>query len=102
MTRRELNLARASFARRAWGDAYQQFATTDAAAPLDLDDLERFALAAYLCGLDEESTRAWMRAHRALSDAVATGELLLAQVAELEHRRGHEPVLADLSPTRRR
>jgi len=41
-------------------------------------------------------------AHRALIDAVATGELLLAQVAELEHRLGREPVLADLSPTRRR
>jgi DNA polymerase III subunit epsilon len=42
------------------------------------------------------------RAHRAVTDAVATGELLLAQVAELEHRLGREPVLADLSPTRRR
>jgi len=41
-------------------------------------------------------------AHRALTDAVATGELLLAQVAELEHRLGREPVLSDLSPTRRR
>ena len=41
-------------------------------------------------------------AHRALIDAVATGELLLAQVAELEHRLGREPVLEDLSPTRRR
>lgn len=41
-------------------------------------------------------------AHRALIDAVAAGELLLAQLAELEHRLGREPVLADLSPTRRR
>jgi DNA polymerase-3 subunit epsilon len=41
-------------------------------------------------------------AHHALTDAVATGELLLAQVAELEHRLGREPVLADLSPTRLR
>jgi DNA polymerase-3 subunit epsilon len=41
-------------------------------------------------------------AHHALTDAVATGELLLAQVAELEHRLGREPVLGDLSPTRRR
>lgn len=41
-------------------------------------------------------------AHRALTDATATGELLLAQVAELEHRLGSEPTLADLSPTRRR
>jgi DNA polymerase-3 subunit epsilon len=57
---------------------------------LRLDDARRhFGLPRYL-------------AHRALIDAVATGELLLAQVAELEHRLGHEPVLADLSPTRRR
>ena len=42
------------------------------------------------------------RAHRAVTDAVATGELLLAQVAEMEHRLGRELVLADLSPTRRR
>ena len=41
-------------------------------------------------------------AHRPLIDAVAAGELLLAQMAELEHRLGREPVLADLSPTRRR
>jgi len=41
-------------------------------------------------------------AHRALTDAVATGELLLAQVAELEHRLGREAVLSDLSPIRHR
>jgi DNA polymerase III subunit epsilon len=41
-------------------------------------------------------------AHRALTDAVAAAELLLAQVAELEHRLGHEPVLEDLSPAHRR
>ena len=41
-------------------------------------------------------------AHRALIDAIATGELLLAQVAELEHRLGREPMLSDLSPTRSR
>ncbi len=41
-------------------------------------------------------------AHRAVTDAIATGELLLAQAAELGHRLGHEPTLADLSPIRRR
>jgi DNA polymerase-3 subunit epsilon len=41
-------------------------------------------------------------AHRALIDAIAAGELLLAQVAELHHRLGREPLLADLAPTRRR
>lgn len=42
------------------------------------------------------------RAHRALVDAVATAELLLAQVAELAHRLGREPALRDLAPVRRR
>jgi DNA polymerase III subunit epsilon len=41
-------------------------------------------------------------AHRAVTDAIATGELVLAQAAELAHRLGHEPTLADLSPIRRR
>lgn len=41
-------------------------------------------------------------AHRAVTDAIATGELLLAQLAELAHRLGREPTLSDLSPTRRR
>ena len=58
-----LEQARASFAQRSWGDAYAQFATADAATPLDLDDLEKLALAAYLTGHDEESTLAWTRAH---------------------------------------
>ena len=40
-------------------------------------------------------------AHRALTDAIATGELLLAQAAELGHRLGREPTLADLKPSRR-
>lgn len=37
-------------------------------------------------------------AHRAATDAIATAELLLAQVAELGSRLGREPTLADLSP----
>ncbi len=39
-------------------------------------------------------------AHRAVTDAVATAELLLAQVAELGSRMGREPTLRDLSPQR--
>ena len=39
-------------------------------------------------------------AHHALTDALAAGELLLAQVAELERRLGREAVLRDLAPTR--
>ncbi|HET7667332.1 MAG TPA: LuxR C-terminal-related transcriptional regulator [Mycobacterium sp.] len=82
-----LEQARASFAQRSWGDAYRKFATADAADPLDLDDLERLALAAYLSGFDEESTRAWTRAHyeairrndrhRAAREAVLIGSQLM-------------------------
>jgi DNA polymerase-3 subunit epsilon len=39
-------------------------------------------------------------AHRAATDAIATAELLLAQVAELGSRMRREPTLADLSPQR--
>jgi DNA-binding CsgD family transcriptional regulator/tetratricopeptide (TPR) repeat protein len=58
-----LALARASFDQRSWGEAYQQFAAAGTATQLDLDDLEKLALAAYLTGRDEESTLAWTRAH---------------------------------------
>jgi len=39
-------------------------------------------------------------AHHALTDAMAAGELLLAQVAELERRLGREVLLRDLAPRR--
>ena len=42
------------------------------------------------------------QSHRALTDAIATGELLLAQVAELTERRGRPVLLRDLRPVRRR
>ena len=46
-----LEHARVSFVQRLWGDAYAQFATADAATPLDLDDLEKLGLAAYLTAM---------------------------------------------------
>lgn len=83
----DLSRAQASFACRSWGDAQRQFAAADASKPLDLDDLERLAVAAYLAGDDEVSTRAWTRAHheavrdddprRAARNAVAIGAGLL-------------------------
>jgi DNA-binding CsgD family transcriptional regulator len=82
-----LEQARAAFAERSWAGAYERFVTADAAMPLELDDLESLALAAYLSGRDEESTRVWTRAHheairrndpqRAVRSAVAIGGGLL-------------------------
>jgi len=59
-----LTQARVSFDQRSWGEAYGHFAMADAATPLDLDDLEKLALTAYLTGHHDESTLAWTRAHR--------------------------------------
>jgi DNA-binding CsgD family transcriptional regulator len=82
-----LEQARAAFAQRSWAGAYERFVTADAAVPLELDDLESLALAAYLSGRDEESTRVWTRAHheairrndpqRAVRSAAAIGAGLL-------------------------
>ena len=79
--------ARASFAQRSWGDAYEQFTEADALTALELDDLEKLALAAYLSGRDEDSTRAWIRAQqhairrddpqRAARNAVHVGAALM-------------------------
>lgn len=87
MTSDEFERARASFAKRSWGDAHKEFAAADASSPLDLEDLERLAIAAYLSGEDEGSTLAWTRAHhealqrddprRAARNAVAIGSGLL-------------------------
>ncbi len=54
---------RASFGRQAWGDAWSQLSAADHDAPLELEDLERLAVAAFLVGRDEESVDVWARAH---------------------------------------
>ena len=59
------------FERQAWGDAYRGLTAADAADTLELEDLERLALAAYLVGRPDETIRAWERAHHA---AVAEGQ----------------------------
>jgi DNA-binding CsgD family transcriptional regulator len=57
-----IELAREAFARRAWNDAHLQFGVCDA---LDVDDLERAGIAAYLVGADTACVGAWERAHHA-------------------------------------
>jgi DNA-binding CsgD family transcriptional regulator len=54
---------RESFEGKAWGDAHAQLSAADLEAPLELDDLERLAAAAYLSGRDAESEEIWGRAH---------------------------------------
>ncbi len=63
MVTNALDRGRESFARQAWADAYAQLAAADREAPLEPEDLERLAMAAYLVGRDADSADAWARAH---------------------------------------
>jgi DNA-binding CsgD family transcriptional regulator len=58
-----LDRGRQSFARQAWRDANAQLSAAQKTAPLQLDDLERLAVAAYLIGNDGDSADVWGRAH---------------------------------------
>ncbi len=58
-----LDLGRASYARRAWADAFAQLSAADRETPLEPRDLERLATTAYLVGRDDQSARLWERAH---------------------------------------
>jgi DNA-binding CsgD family transcriptional regulator len=62
-TSEALDHARELFGRRAWADAYAQFAAADQASPLEPADLERLATAAYLLGRDDDSADVWARAY---------------------------------------
>jgi DNA-binding NarL/FixJ family response regulator len=57
-----LQLGREAFERQAWASAYEHLA---AAEDLAVEDLERLAVAANLCGRDDDCIAAWERAHHA-------------------------------------
>lgn len=65
----EIERGRESYGRRAWADAYKSLSLADQAAPLDVQDLERLAISAYLTGRDDDYLRALERAHHAHLDA---------------------------------
>ena len=59
----KLQEGRASYAKRAWGDAFRSLSLADQASPLGGDDLERLANSAYLIGSDDDFLKALERAH---------------------------------------
>jgi ATP/maltotriose-dependent transcriptional regulator MalT len=63
VTKATLAAGRRSFDRRAWADAYRDLSLADKASPLDVDDLERLAAAAYLVAEDADGTPYWARAY---------------------------------------
>ena len=58
-----LDRGRDSVGRQAWREAHEQLVAADRDAPLELEDLELLAVAAYLVGRDGDSAQAWARAH---------------------------------------
>jgi DNA-binding CsgD family transcriptional regulator/tetratricopeptide (TPR) repeat protein len=56
--------ARQSFEQHTWADSYCLFEAADREVPLEPEDLERLATAAYLMGREDESEAFWERAHR--------------------------------------
>jgi DNA-binding CsgD family transcriptional regulator len=61
-----LNRGRDAFLCRAWTDAYDLLTAADGDEPLQPDDVERLATAAYLIGRDKDSAELWTRAHNVL------------------------------------
>ena len=59
-----LEHGRECYKRRAWVDAYHALLYADQAAPLDVEDLDRLATAAYLTGRDFEFQRILERLYR--------------------------------------
>lgn len=60
---------RTSFGARAWAEAYEQISAAAREAPLNPEDLERLAVAAYLVGREDESDDLRARAYQAWLDA---------------------------------
>jgi DNA-binding CsgD family transcriptional regulator len=65
----ELGRGRESYARRAWMDAYRSLSQADQAAPLEPEDLELLATAAFMLGRDDDCLSSLERAHHAYLDA---------------------------------
>ncbi len=67
--RRALDQARKSFAERAWAKAFAAFSRADDETPLQAEDLELLAMAAYLIGRDDDYLSTLERAYNAHLDA---------------------------------
>jgi DNA-binding CsgD family transcriptional regulator len=61
----ELDRGRESYARRAWGEAYESLTRAHRSSPLEAGDLELLATAAYMLGRDDDYLGAMERAHHA-------------------------------------
>ncbi len=68
-TSAELEHGREYYAGQAWLTAFESLSSADQATPLDADDLELLARAAYMLGRDDDYVGGLQRAHRAHLDS---------------------------------
>lgn len=60
-----LDRGRESFGRQEWGNAFAHLSAVDRQGALEVEDLERLAVAAYMTGRDDDCADAWTHAHHA-------------------------------------
>ena len=75
MSAGDLEQGRAAYAGRAWRSAFESLSRADEDGPLEVEDVERLAISAYLLGRDDVSAMFLERAHNLHADS---GELLQA------------------------
>jgi ATP/maltotriose-dependent transcriptional regulator MalT len=63
-----LRRGRTSYEQRAWSESYRLLQAADQETPLDADDLERLAIAAYMIGRDDDCEAVTARAHQGFLD----------------------------------
>ncbi|MEX2459454.1 MAG: response regulator transcription factor [Actinomycetota bacterium] len=77
--------ARGSFAHRKWGEAFDKLSAAHRERPLDPEDLERLAIAAYMLAKDADCEAAWIAAHQAW---VRRGDVERAALCAFWHALG--------------
>jgi DNA-binding CsgD family transcriptional regulator len=88
--------ARDSFERRVWGESFAELSAAHRNGELDVEDLERLAIAAYMVGRDDECEKAWMGAHQ---EWLRRGEEVRAARCAFWQALGHF-FRGDLAPAR--
>jgi hypothetical protein len=63
-----LRRGRESFEQRGWAESYRLLQAADRDVPLEPEDLERLAIAAYLVGQDDDCEVITARAHQSFLD----------------------------------
>jgi len=88
--------ARSLFERRVWGEAFAELSAAHRESQLEVQDLERLAVAAYMVGRDDACEEAWIAAHHAClrtGDAACAARCAFGQALGLFFRGDLAPAM---------